>query len=64
MEIFSGYHERSLVETSMFRVKKMMGENLKSRSFGTHQTESICKCLVINKMNKLGLPKGKWVREV
>ena len=63
-KIFSGYHERSLVETSMFRVKKMMGENLKSRSYGAQQTEAICKCLVLNKMNKLGLPNGKWIRVV
>jgi hypothetical protein len=59
-KIFSGYHRRSLVETAMFRMKRMFGEQLKARSMGCQKTESICKCLVINKMNKLGLPNGKW----
>jgi hypothetical protein len=60
-KIFSGYHQRSLVETSMFRVKKIFGEKLKGRSLGVQRTEAICKCLVLNKMNKLGLPDGEWV---
>jgi transposase len=60
----SGYHERSLVETSMFRIKKLFGSHLKSRSLGSQQSESLCKCLIINKMNKLGLPKGKWIFKV
>lgn len=59
-KIFSGYHQRSLVETAMFRVKRMFGESLKARSMGSQKTEAICKCLVINKMNRLGLPKGRW----
>ena len=63
-KIFSGYYRRSLVETAMFRVKKMFGERLKARSIGAQESESICKCLVINKMNKLGMPKGKWILEV
>jgi len=60
-KICSQYHQRSLAETVMFRVKKMFGERLKARSMGAQKSESICKCLVINKMNKLGMPKGKWV---
>lgn len=59
----SGYHERSLVETTMFRVKRMLGSSLKARTLGSQKTESICKCLVINKMNKLGMPKFEWVFE-
>jgi hypothetical protein len=43
----------------MFRVKKMFGERLKARFIGEQESEFICKCLVINKMNKLGMPKGK-----
>ena len=41
---------------------------LEAGSIGTQESESICKCLVINKMNKLGMPKGKpkgkWVLKV
>lgn len=60
-KICSEYHQRSLVETAMFRVKKMFGEGLKARSIGAQESEVICKCLIINKMNKLGIPKGKWI---
>lgn len=55
------YHLRSLVETTMFRLKKMLGPSLRARSSGAQRTEVYCKCLVINKMNKLGLPCGEWV---
>lgn len=60
-KILSEYHKRSRVETSMFRVKKAMGGGLKARNFDSQKTEAICKCLVINKMNKSGLPRGRWV---
>jgi hypothetical protein len=56
------YHKRSLVETAMFRVKKMLGDQLKGRIMETQRAETFCKCLVINKMNELGMPKGKWVK--
>lgn len=56
----SGYHQRSLAETAMYRVKKMFGARLKARSMDTQKSEAICKCLVVNKMNKLGMPRGKW----
>ena len=60
-KICSNYHQRSLVETSMFRVKKTCGDYLKARRQDSQQREAICKCLIINKMNKLGLPRGRWV---
>ncbi len=60
-KMFSGYYERSLVETAMFRVKRMFGGRLKARSIGSQKTEAICKCMIINKMNKLGMPKFEWV---
>lgn len=62
-KICSGYHERSLVETTMLRVKKMFGDKLKARNLGAQKTEAICKCLIINKMNKLGMPRFEWVLE-
>lgn len=58
-----GYYERSLVETAMFRIKRMFGGRLKARSIGAQRTESICKCIIINKMNKLGMPRFEWVFE-
>lgn len=62
-KICSGYHERSLVETTMFRIKKIFGEGLKSRSMEAQKTEVFCKSIIINKMNKLGMPKFEWVFE-
>ena len=59
-KICSGYHERSLVETTMFRIKRMLGGRLKARSIGSQKTEAICKCMIINKMNKLGMPRFEW----
>jgi hypothetical protein len=59
----SGYYQRSLAETAMFRIKRMFGGGLKSRSMESQKTESICKCMVINKMNNLGMPRFEWVFE-
>lgn len=59
-KVLKGYHTRSLVETSMYRIKQLTGSNLLSRSFKRQVTESYIKCLVINKMTKLGMPIGKW----
>lgn len=59
-KICSGYYERSLVETTMFRVKKMFGSGLKARLIESQKTEIICKCLIINKMNKVGMPRFEW----
>jgi transposase len=59
----SGYYERSLAETAMFRIKRMFGGRLKARSIGSQKTESLCKCMIINKMNKLGMPRFEWVFE-
>ena len=60
-KVCSGYYERSLVETTMFRIKKMFGGRLKARSIGSQKTETLCKCMIINKMNKMGMPKFEWV---
>lgn len=57
----NGYHRRSLVETTMYRLKQILGGNLKSRSHSNQVTEVQCKCLVLNKMANLGLPQGEWV---
>lgn len=62
-KICSGYHERSLVETTMFRIKRMFGGRLKARSIGCQKTEAVCKSMIINKMNKLGMPKFEWTLE-
>lgn len=59
-KILSGYHRRSLVETAFSRIKGLFGPNLKARNADCQSTECLCRCLIINRMNALGLPKGRW----
>jgi hypothetical protein len=56
-----GYHRRSLAETTMYRLKQILGGNLKSRHAANQAAEVQCKCLVLNTMASLGLPKGEWI---
>jgi len=55
-----GYHKRSLVETAMYRFKMLLGTTLASRTMQNQKAETFAKCLVINRMNALGMPKGQW----
>lgn len=57
----SGYHLRSLGETAFSRLKTILGAHLKNRSPGGQASESYCKCLVLNKMTNLGIPRGEWI---
>ncbi len=59
-----GYFKRSLIEMAILRIKTMFGEELKSRLLETQRSEVLCKCLIINKMNEIGLPIGIWEKEV
>jgi len=59
-KVLSGYHRRSLVETAFSRIKRLFGPNLKARNADCQHTECLCRCLIINRMNELGLPKGRW----
>ena len=58
---FAGYHRRSLAETAMYRFKTIFGEKLKTRKLKNQRTEAYAKCLAMNKMSSLGMPKGEWV---
>lgn len=59
-KILKGYHRRSLGETTMFRIKQLTGPNLRSREMERQSVEGFIKCLVINMMTGLGMPKGMW----
>ncbi|MBN2259835.1 MAG: IS5 family transposase [Clostridiales bacterium] len=52
-----GYHRRSLVETAFYRIKTMLGPNLKSRKLLSQKIEAMLKCQIINKLNSLGMPQ-------
>lgn len=52
----SGYHRRSLVETTMYRLKSIFGSGLSSRTFERQVTELFIKCSMLNKLTQLGMP--------
>lgn len=54
----SGYHQRSLAETAMFRFKQLLGGKLCARIFENQAAEALLKCKIINKITSLGMPVG------
>lgn len=55
-----GYHQRSLAETAIFRVKTIFGNKLKNRELPNQQTEGRLRSKALNKMTKLGMPMFEW----
>ena len=60
-KILSGYHRRSLGETAMFRLKKLFGDAFCSREIRRQKAELYAKSIALNKMTRLGMPKGEWM---
>jgi hypothetical protein len=54
----SGYHKRSVVECAFFRLKTIFSEKFKARLRETQKIEAELRCLALNKMTKLGMPKS------
>jgi IS5 family transposase len=54
----SGYHRRSLAETTMFRFKTIFGDRLAAREEQRQQTEARLKCAALNRMTRLGMPES------
>jgi hypothetical protein len=52
----SGYHRRSLAETTFFRIKTLFGPTLSSRQFPQQATELFIKAAALNRMTQLGMP--------
>jgi IS5 family transposase len=52
----SGYHRRSLAETTMFRFKTIFGGTLRRRWFDNQAVELFLKCAALNRMIQLGKP--------
>lgn len=50
------YHERSLAETAMFRIKNIFGNSLSSRHFINQKIEMAIRLYALNKMTALGMP--------
>jgi transposase len=58
----SGYNRRSLVETTMFRYKTVIGRRLHARNLSNQRTEAKVGCNVLNRMTGLGMPVSARVR--
>jgi len=56
-----GYHQRSLAETMMHRVKTTFGGELKNRTLENQRTEVRIRCKILNQQTQLGLPPSKWI---
>ena len=50
-----GYHRRSLVETAMFRLKRL-GDRLMARGFDAQVAEVHIRIAVLNRWTMLGMP--------
>ena len=54
----SGYHKRSLVETAFFRLKTIFSDRLRSRRTDNQRVEAMIRCLAMNQMSRLAMPKS------
>lgn len=52
----SGYHQRSLAETAMYRLKTIFSDKLSARGFESQCVEVFIKCRAMNIMTRLGMP--------
>ena len=57
----SGYHERSLAETAMFRMKTIFGGGVASRCPAQQATEAGVRCRALNLMTHQGMPQSERV---
>lgn len=55
-KIASGYHSRSLVETSIYRLKRIFGDTLSDKELEHQKAEVSFKCRMLNTMTRLGMP--------
>ncbi len=58
----TGYNKRNLVENTMFRYKKIIGNTLHSKSFEAQQTEVRIAVNILNKINSLGMPISERIK--
>ena len=56
-----GYHQRSLAETGVFRLKTIFGGHLASRNSERQATEGAIRCRALNIMTHLGMPESERV---
>ncbi len=54
----SGYHQRSLAETAIFRFKTIFGDHLSTRSLEAQTVQTRIRCKALNQMTHLGMPQS------
>lgn len=54
----AGYHRRSLAETAMMRLKTIFSDRLKARERRRQETELRVRCVALNRMTGLGMPRS------
>jgi len=57
----SGYHRRSIAETTLFRFKPIFGGNLSARQFDNQPVELFIKCAALNRMIQIAKPDSYQV---
>lgn len=55
-----GYHKRSVVETTMSRLKAFFGGELRARSVENQNSETLLRCHILNRFTDLGMPSSSW----
>lgn len=63
LQNWSGYHQRSLVETKMHSFKRL-GEQLVARTFERHEMELHIRVALLNRFKLLGSPQAVAVAAV
>ena len=58
---YSNYHQRSLSETAMFRMKTIFSDHLSARLITTQRTQALIRCRALNMMTHLGMPDSHQV---
>ncbi|EEY98565.1 transposase [Vibrio sp. RC586] len=56
-----GYHKRSLSETTMYRVKQLLGGRLSLRNYNAQVGETYAMIKALNKLTGLGMPETQCV---
>ncbi|AFY71380.1 transposase, IS4 family [Thalassoporum mexicanum PCC 7367] len=59
----TGYHRRSLAETTMFRLKTIFGGKLRSRNFDNQAVELFLQCVALNRIMMLCKPDSYLVED-
>lgn len=57
----SGYYQRSLAETAVFRFKMIFGNTMRTRTLSRQVTEAKIKVAALNRMTRLGMPDSQII---